>query len=187
VADGKRYDACWMGRYNPMKGCDDLLSIWELVCKERTEAKLAIMGSASKQMEPLIKERHLGKNIDVLGFVTDEVKFRTLKESKVFPFPSYYESWGMVASEALACGLPVVAYDLPVYRTIYTQGVIKVPIGDQQNFACQLIEILKDENLRKQLAQEAVDLASHWKWDKVYEDFLGGINHTNRLLGRSRV
>ncbi|MFC2003649.1 glycosyltransferase family 4 protein, partial [Chloroflexota bacterium] len=155
VADEKRYDACWMGRYHTMKGCDDLIRIWELVCKERNEASLAIMGSASKRLEPLIKEKHLEQNIKVLGFVDDETKFRTMKESKVLLFPSYYESWGMIISEAMACGLPAIVYDLPIYQDIYPKGIVKVAIGNREAFASETIRLLTEKEMRQKLSKEA--------------------------------
>jgi glycosyltransferase involved in cell wall biosynthesis len=175
TAQGKRYDACWTGRYHPMKGCDDLIGIWELVYQERSEAKLAIMGSAVRELEPLVRKKHLEENIEFLGFVDDETKFRTMKESKVLLFPSYYAG-GMVIDEAMACGLPVIVYDLPGYQGIYPKGMVKVSIGDREAFASETIRLLTEEELRERLSTEAEEVASHWSWDKVLEDFLAGIN-----------
>jgi len=175
VADGKKYDACFIGRYHPMRGCDDLVSIWELVCKENSKAKLAIMGSAGRELEPLIKEKHLENNIDILGFVDEGTKFRTMKESKMFLFPSYYHG-AMVIDEAMACNLPVIAYNLPGYHDIYPKGMVKIPIGNWEAFASEAVRLLTDEGLREKLPKEAAEVISHRSWDEVYEDFLGGIN-----------
>jgi len=175
VASGKRYDACWMGRYHPMRGCEDLISIWELVCKEKGEAKLAIIGSAGKILEPLIREKHLENNIDILGFVTDEVKFKTIKESKMLIFPSYNESGSTTINDGMACGLPVIAYDLSVYKSMYPRGMLEVPLGNQGVFASEVIKLLKEDGRREQLSVEAKEIASQWSWERVFENFLSGI------------
>jgi glycosyltransferase involved in cell wall biosynthesis len=181
AAQGKRYDACWMGRYHPMRGCDDLIAIWEMVCLERSEARLAIIGSAGRRLEPLIRERHLEKNIELLGFVDEETKFRTLKESKVLLFPGYNESGSTTINDAIACGLPAIVYDLSVYRDIYPRGIVKVPVGNREAFASEAIRLLTEEALRERLSKEAAEVASYWSWDKVTESFLAGINKMTRV------
>jgi glycosyltransferase involved in cell wall biosynthesis len=171
----KKYDACWMGRYHTMKGCDDLINIWELVCRERKGAKLALMGSAARKLEPMIARRHLKDNVEVLGFVDDATKFRTMKQSRMLLFPSYYESWGMIISEAMACGLPAVTYDLPVYEDIYPRGRVKVAIGDMKAFAAAAVRLLEDDETRKRLGKEAREVASLYRWERVAENFMVGV------------
>ena len=62
-------------------------------------------------------------------------KIKILKQSRLFVLPSFYESWGMVAAEAMAAGLPVVAYSLPVYQDLFSKGINQVKIGDKMVFA----------------------------------------------------
>lgn len=171
-----RYDACWIGRYHPMKGCEDLLRVWATVSRARKEARLAIMGNVVAKLRPLIKERHLERNIELLGPVDDETKFAVMKASKLLLLPSYYESWCHVAMEAMGCGVPVVAYDLPVYRDIYTGGMIRVPIGDERALAREATELLENEEERRRLSSEARDTAAR------YED--GFDDSVERLLAK---
>jgi len=56
--------------------------------------------------------------VDLLGFRQGAEKVRLLKNAGCFCMPSHYESFGQVAVEAMACGLPVVAYDLAIYDEI---------------------------------------------------------------------
>jgi glycosyltransferase involved in cell wall biosynthesis len=175
VAEDKKYDACFIGRYHPMRGCEDLVRIWELVYKKNSKAKLAIMGSAGRALEPLIKERHLENNIDILGFVDEGTKFKTMKESKIFLFPSYYYG-AMVIDEAMACSLPVIAYNLSGYQDIYPKGMRKIIIGNQEAFALEILNLLADQDLRKKISKEALEVVSDRNWDKVYDEFIAGIN-----------
>jgi len=104
------YDACFVGRFHPQKGIFDLIKIWELVCKQKKDAKLAVIGSGTKEfvdsVKDVIKKRQLENNVNLMGFLDEEEKYKIMKSCKIFMFPSFYESWGIVSAEAMACGLP---------------------------------------------------------------------------------
>lgn len=170
----KKYDACWIGRFHrEQKGCDDLVETWQSVCQTKKEAKLALIGgNIATGFGPLIRRAKLEENVIFTGFLSETEKFKTLKESKIFVFPSYYEGWGIVIGEAMACGLPVVAYDLPIYRDIYPKGMVRVRIGDKKAFANEVMRILENEEDRQSLSKQAKEVASWYNWDKTSENFL---------------
>jgi glycosyltransferase involved in cell wall biosynthesis len=172
----RKYDACWVGRYNPQKGCDDLLEIWEIVARVNDRARLAIMGNVEPKLRPVTERKHLEKNVEFYGPVSEEEKYRVMKASSVFLFPSYYEAVPLAVVEAMACGLPVVAYDLPVYKSHFPGGMVKVPIGDRQAFARAVIDILNDGEKRRQLVNEATTLAPQYNWAKAAESFILEVN-----------
>jgi glycosyltransferase involved in cell wall biosynthesis len=179
----KRYTACWIGRYNPQKGCEDLISIWETVARTFKGARLAVMGDVAKELAPLSRKKKIReKNIEFLGPVNDETKYSIMKGCRVFLFPSYYEAWPQTAQEAMACGLPVVAYDLPVYRYIFPGGMVRVPIGDRQAFASEVISILNNPDRREYLSAQAIGVASRYRWETAAERLLMA---TERLKNQS--
>jgi len=67
-------------------------------------------------VDRLVRQHGVEANTKFLGFLDNEEKYRAVKASRVFLFPSSNESWGIVVAEALACGLPVVAFDIPATR-----------------------------------------------------------------------
>ena len=129
------YVASYVGRFHPQKGNLDLVQIWDIVCKRKKQAKLAVIAVGyrdwKRKVEREIKIRGLEENINLLGYVDGEDKFKVLKGTKVFLFPSYYESMGIAAAEAIAAGVPVVAYDLPPYREVFKEGMIMVPLAER--------------------------------------------------------
>jgi glycosyltransferase involved in cell wall biosynthesis len=170
----KIYDACFVGRFHAQKGLDDLLNVWSKVCKTIKYAKLVIVGEGD-MLEGLIqKTRDLGieKNVIFTGFLDGKEKYTVMKSSKVFLFPSTYESFGMSALEAMACGLPVVAYDLPVYSEVFSGGMLKVPVGDGDRFYKELIDLLYDKKRRNKLGKEAIKVASGFSWEKTAKDIM---------------
>jgi len=66
-----------------------------------------------------------------------------MKSARVFIFPSYEEGLSLTLMEALACDLPVIAWDLPVYNSVYQNRIITVPAGDIEMFRKKIIEVLK--------------------------------------------
>ncbi|HDY66924.1 MAG TPA: glycosyltransferase family 1 protein [Candidatus Scalindua sp.] len=170
----EKYETSFIGRLHPQKGIPDLLQAWSRVTRQLPQAKLAIIAEPNLQeyFERKIDLQELKKQIDFLGFLDGERKFKVLKSSKIFLFPSYYESFGLVACEAMACGLPVVAYDLPIYKEIYPQGMVKVPIGNIEKFSQEVVNLLTDNEKRERLSHNALSIARKFSWDKTADAIL---------------
>lgn len=168
---GVCFDGIFLGRLHPQKGIDDLIKIWRYVCDKKQDARLGIIGGGDKlafrRLDSQIKAAGCNGNIEVLGFRMGEEKFSLLKSSKVFLMPSYYESWGLVILEAMACGLPVVTYNLPIYKEKFSKGLITVKIGDVSNFAENVLTILEDKTYYNRLQKEVSQAASVYNWDYI--------------------
>ena len=125
------YDAFFVGRIDPIKGVFDLVDVWSIISDHISSVTLAIIGSGPElyvqRLQDVINDRKLNDNILLLNRVPESDKFALLKTGKLFLFPSYEEGWGIAICEAMACGLPVVAYDLPAYRNVFKQGPSRVP------------------------------------------------------------
>lgn len=178
------FEGVFIGRIHPTKGILDLVYIWKEVCKVYPDAKLAIIGDGSvkvkKELFQQIKKCYLEDNIALLGHLDDIKAYSILKSSKVFLLPSYEEGWGLVIAEAMACGIPVFVYDLPVYREIFPKGLLKIPIRDKNVFAQNVIKFLKNEQLRRQLSQLAFENLSFYNWSFAGEKEWGVINGDKR-------
>lgn len=167
----KIYDACFIGRFHLQKGIFDLIETWKMVCQKKPKAKLALIGGGSKEFQEKLKQtiakQGLTKNILFLGFQIGEKKIKVLKQSKIFVLPSFYESWGMVAVEAMAAGLPVIAYNLPIFSKIFPQGMIRVPIGKKKTLAREILYLLQNKGFYQEMKKEASKQAQDYDWQKV--------------------
>ncbi len=145
---GKVYDAVFVGRHDPEKGVFDLIEIWSEVSKRIPGALLVMVGSCNPgnraRLASLLAEHGLEDNVRMMGTVSDDEKYSLIKQSKICLFPSYVEEWGLVPQEALACGLPAVVYDLPVYQENIAgcDAVMAVPVGDRSGAADRAVELL---------------------------------------------
>lgn len=180
--DTPRYDGIFLGRLHPQKGLLDLVQIWRAVCDQRPQSRLAVIGGGSAwwfdKLKAEIAAKGLTANIDLLGFRQGEEKIRLLKGAGVFCMPSHYESFGQVAVEAMACGLPVVAYTLKIYDEIFPGGMVRLPQGDVAGFAAQVLALLDDPARRARLVAEAAHVAARFDWEAIARSELS-------LVGRS--
>lgn len=179
----KKYDACFLSRLHPSKGVVDLVEAWKIVCNYKKDAKLAITGNVLltgaekyvKELENGIIEAGLKNNIDMLGFLSEEEKYRTLKTSKMLLHPSYEEGIPIVFYEAMYCGLPVITYYLPPYADI-KDYIVKVPLGNIKALAGEIIRILENDNLLCNLSNRGKKLAEEHTWDKVADNIISQID-----------
>lgn len=171
--NGTAYDAVFLGRMHPQKGLFDLVKIWKIVCTKMPGSRLGIIGGGGEEWFDTLKweinAAGLGENIDILGFKEGEEKIRILKSARCFVMPSHYESWGMVAVEAMASGLPVVAYDLPIFREIFPRGMIRVELGDIKGFAEAVIDLVSSPEYRRKFVEESQVFVKKFDWTSVAE------------------
>jgi len=167
----RKYDAVFMGRLHPRKGLLDLLDIWDKIRIVRPDAKLCVMGPAEGHvvawLNREIDRRKLSRNIEILPPIFGAGKYGVLKTAKVFVNPSYEEVQPIAALEGMACGLPVVVYDLPSYRWIPTDIILTVRCGDANEFARVVLALLEDIPRRDALGRKAKDFAASFDWDIV--------------------
>ncbi len=171
------YDGCFVGRLHPQKGPLELIQIWKNVCRVRPDASLALIGEGplNTQVRASIKENGLDKNIKMMGWVDGERKYRILKSSRIFLHTPVSDTGGMAAAEGMACGLPVVAFDLPGYQYAYPRGMIKIKTGDTIAFAKAVIDLLDSPEEYQRIRNDAISYSREWDWNvkasEVLEDF----------------
>jgi D-inositol-3-phosphate glycosyltransferase len=83
--------------------------------------------------------------------------------------PSHYESFGMVALEAMACGTPVVASQVGGLAFLVQDGVtgFTVPSGDPEALCHSLQTLIQNKDLRRQMGERAAACAQEYSWDKI--------------------
>jgi D-inositol-3-phosphate glycosyltransferase len=88
--------------------------------------------------------------------------------------PSRYESFGMVALEAMACGRPVIASEVGGLAYLVRDGEtgFHVPEGDPVALASAIARLLQDERLRERLGRQALAWAQNYAWSNVADRLL---------------
>ena len=159
----------------PHKGFLELPMIWKRVVQSIPEARLLVVGRAQKryqeQFSDLLEKFDLKKNIILCDLLPHDELISLVKSSTVTIYPSRFDAFPLVVMESLASGVPVVAYDIPAVRLNYvTNSVVKCSVNDVECMATNVVNILSDDNLRKNLSQEATKYAANFSWENVAKE-----------------
>lgn len=159
-----------VARYSHEKGIDLLLQAWAKVEKEISDWRLDVFGDGdTSSYEKMIDELHIDRNRCRLNGRTNEVE-REYCNSSVFVLSSRFEGFGMVIVEAMACGLPVVAFDCPWGpRSIIRDGEdgLLAENGNSSALAQKLIDVMGSSDKRSSMAISAHQNAQRFNINQI--------------------
>ena len=163
----RKYDAVFCGRIHPSKGIDELIQIWKVVRGMKPDATLALIGDYDLGLDYIKKQIPSDNNLGItlFGYLGDE-RFGIYKSSKVVLYPATWDHFSMSPVEAMACGCPMVAFDLPVMKYIKPEGCyLAKNIND---FAYNILNIIKYCNAKEEVyfadKKAAIRWANTWDW-----------------------
>jgi D-inositol-3-phosphate glycosyltransferase len=162
----------FVGRIEPLKGIDVLL---RAVSKMEGDFRLLAVGGDGKEaarqaeLRALVDELGISERVSFLDAVPHNDLPLYYNAADVCVVPSYYESFGLVALEAMACGVPVVASRVGGLRETVQDGETGylVPWRCPQPFAERLDQLLSDARLRRRLGREARIAVERFRWSEV--------------------
>jgi len=164
--------ALYVGRLDEGKGTSDLIQVWEEVLRRIPEARLEIVGEGSLRgrVEEKASRPDLLNRVRFRGFIP-ETDLRDLRRtSRLFLTLSRTEGFGIALAEALADGLPVVAWDIPPLQEIWGKcGAVSLcPTGDIEAVRRAVVDILEAPPERwERLSYEASRYVQRFSWDEV--------------------
>jgi glycosyltransferase involved in cell wall biosynthesis len=97
----------YVGHFTRLKGLTALLEAYSKLNSGRVELHLVGEGEEEQRLREMVKTKNLC-NVTFWGFRQKEELTYLYAQGDVFVFPSYYDVWGLVCVEAMACGLPVL-------------------------------------------------------------------------------
>ena len=188
----------FVGRIEPLKGLDMLLEAIGRYCKQHPRRSahgchLAVIGGEpdASPENMTVEMARLQALREQFG-ITDVVTFLGKRSQDTLPYyysaaeavvvPSHYESFGMVALEAMACGTPVVASQVGGLAFLVKDGEtgFTVPVGDPDALCGPLRALINDPDLRRRMGEQAAAFAQEYSWEKIagrviqlYRDLLG--------------
>jgi phosphatidylinositol alpha-mannosyltransferase len=161
----------FVGRFDePRKGMPVLLDALRALAPDRPDLRLLVVGRGDADALRRAAGPAVAGRLDVLGAVDDATKAAALRSVDLFCAPHLGgESFGMVLTEAMAAGAPVVASDLEAFRAVLAgpgPGVL-FPAGDAEALAGELGLLLDDAPRRAAIAQAGRRRAADFDWPVV--------------------
>lgn len=170
-----------VGRYEPQKGFDLLLQAWQLIHARHPDYSLDIFGAGNRQpYQQQAKNLNLGTSCRLNG-PTNHIVEKYL-ESSIFVLSSRFEGFGMVITEAMACGVPPVSFACPCGpQDIIRNGEdgLLVENGNITQLAEKICYLIEHEEERKQMGAAARRNVERFKmenigrqWKQLFEEVL---------------
>jgi D-inositol-3-phosphate glycosyltransferase len=179
----------FVGRIQPLKGIDTLMRAMKRVTGQYPGWKdnlcVCIIGGDPKpdsELERLEFERlkrlctdlGIGDLVTFLGAKDQDTLVYYYSAAEMVVMPSHYESFGMVALEAMACGTPVIGSDVGGLSFSIEDGFngYLVPGRDPDALADKIALLLKHPNLRDQLGEQAIRWSERYAWTHIADEIL---------------
>lgn len=165
-----------VGRLIPTKHMDELIEIFREI--DSRDWKLVIVGGNSKKMglleeyRELVKDYGLDDRIHLVGTQANIAEY--YKSAKVFAFASSSEGFPNVVGEAMAYGLPVIAYDCVAGPSDLIQNGktgFLIKERNQNKYIQSLRKLMTDAELRKKLGAEGKEKINEFHIDRIGEMF----------------
>jgi D-inositol-3-phosphate glycosyltransferase len=179
----------FVGRVEALKGIDTLLRAMALVAQRHPGCLphicVSIVGGDPSQgeraenvemarLQALRTELGIGDLVTFLGAKDQDTLQYYYSAAEMVVMPSHYESFGMVALEAMACGTPVIASEVGGLAFVVRNGVtgFHVPHRDPEALAAKIELLLNDEPLRMRLGRRAACWAESYGWPAIADRLL---------------
>lgn len=168
----------FVGRYNePRKGMTVLLDALRPLVGARPDLRLLVVGPGDAEALLAAAGPRLAERMVLLGRVDDETKASALRSVDVYCAPNTGgESFGIILTEAMAAGTPVLASDLEAFRRVLDSGSAGgagapagelVPVGDSAALSARLAALLDDAPRRAELSIAGREAVACYDWQHV--------------------
>jgi D-inositol-3-phosphate glycosyltransferase len=183
----------FVGRIEPLKGIETLLQALAYLNGRGVPVCLMLIGGDQggveiARLQALRQQMGLSELVVFAGKRSQDTLPYYYSSAQALVVPSHYESFGMVALEAMACGVPVVASQVGGLAFLVRDGVtgFTVPVDDPLALAEKLELLITNPELRQRLGEQAAGQARAYAWEviagrilHVYHDLLAptGASH----------
>ena len=172
-----------VGRLEFAKGFDILIRSWKYLASKHPDWTLTIFGRGAKEeeLQSLIISLGLSKSVFLKGCTKNIVK--EYANSSIFVLSSLEEGFGLVITEAEACGLPIITFDCPNGPGEIVEdglnGIVIDDVGNAEKLSNAICLLIENEELRCKMGEYSVFFVQKFseevikpQWIKLFNDII---------------
>ena len=160
----------YVGLIEPRKNLPMLINAYKGLIDGGENYKLVLVGRYGWMYEELLRQINnldLGGMVHFTGYVSQEDLPLVYNLSSLFVYPTIYEGFGLPALEAMACGVPVITTDVSSLPEIVGEAGMLVPVNNVEALHGAMIEVLGDEDLRREMINKGIQRAAKFSWEQT--------------------
>ncbi len=168
----------YVGTLQPRKNIPALVEAYAKIKNQLPDIGLVLFEGSKYnydiKIDQVIKKNSLKKeNILFPGFIAEEDKKAVIRMADCFCFPSLYEGFGIPILEAFSCNVPCIVSKIAPHLEIAGDAALFFAPENSDELAEKLLQILTDENLRKQLIARGQKRLEIYSWKKTARKMAG--------------
>ncbi|WP_324718116.1 glycosyltransferase family 1 protein [Carboxydochorda subterranea] len=153
----------YVGSLEPRKNLRVLLDAWRQASSRLADVWLVIAGGTYRAFRnPGFRE--FPPRTLLVGHVGDDNLPGLYSGAVCFVYPSLYEGFGLPVLEAMACGVPVIASDIPALREVAGDAALLVPPIDARTLATTVVSLAGSAERRAELAERGLRRSRDYSW-----------------------
>ncbi|HLV99462.1 MAG TPA: glycosyltransferase family 1 protein [Ktedonobacterales bacterium] len=162
----------YVGRLSYEKNLEALLTAFKTIESDEPDAHLVLVGDGPARQE--LEQALEGRRATFTGFLKGEALAEAYASADLFAFPSTTETFGQAVLEAMASGLPVVAFNAEGVRDLvrHEETGLLVPEGDTAAFTEGVRSLLTHPEQQAAMHERARSAAEARTWDSVLNDLM---------------
>lgn len=173
----------FVGRLEKYKGIQDVVGMMPALLASEPDVRLTIVGGDSgfrRELDDLSERLGVRGNIVFTGEVSSDDLLEKYREADIFVLPSRMEGFGIVLLEAMASGLPCVAYSIPSVKTLIEHGKTGLLAVNEEEFFESILCLLKNDCVRSKIRESGLEYVKRYSvgnmadltWQVYGEDML---------------
>ncbi len=158
----------YLGTLEPRKNVPTLLRAYALARRRGVTEPLVLAGGrgwGEAHLTAQLAALGLREWVRQVGFVPRDEQALWYNAATLFVYPSLYEGFGLPALEAMACGTPVIAANRSALPEVVGDAGVLVDPSDEAALADALLTVLRDADLRADLARRGLARSRRFTWD----------------------
>lgn len=157
-----------VGQNQPSKAHDVALRAFAAVARDVPQRLVLVQRlEPGRGLHRLAQELGVAERVSFVAGVSQEQLLAVFQAATALVQPSLAEGFGLPALEAIACGCPVIASDIPPLREVLGDSGTFAPPGDAPALAAALRKLGSDAELRAELRARGLEQAKTFSWDET--------------------